>query len=74
MEVQSALNKTQLEILQMFKSDLEEGELKEIKRMFTQFLANKAQLLANKVWDEKGWSNEEMKKISQEHLRVPYQK
>lgn len=37
METQSVLNKTQLEILQMFKSDLAEDELIELKRMFTKF-------------------------------------
>lgn len=74
MEAQSVLNKTQLEILQMFRSELAEEELKELKRMFTEFLAKKAEILANRVWEEKGWSNEEMKRISQEHLRTPYKR
>lgn len=74
METQSTLNKTQLEILQMFKTDLAEDELIEIKRMFTKFLAEKAKDLANKVWDEKGWTNEDMKRLSKEHLRTPYKK
>lgn len=72
MEVESGLNKTQLEILQMFNSDLTNDELLELKRTFVKFLAKKANKLANKVWDEKGWTNEDMERISKEHLRTPY--
>ncbi|MDX2249689.1 MAG: hypothetical protein SF052_23095 [Bacteroidia bacterium] len=74
MQTQVPLNKTQLEILQMFKSDLPEEEWVEIKRIFTKYLAEKAKNLANQVWDKKGWTNEDMKRLSQEHLRTPYKR
>jgi len=51
-----------------------EDELQELKRMFTKFLANKAQILANQVWDEKGWSNDDMKQIAKEDLRIRHKK
>lgn len=71
---QTPLNKTQLEILRMFNSDLSEEELLEIKRLFTKYLADKATRLANEVWDKKGWSNADMERLSKEHLRTPYKR
>lgn len=59
---QSPLNKTQLEILRMFNSDLSEEELLEIKRLFTKYMAEKAKKMANEVWDQKGWSNADMER------------
>jgi len=56
----------------MFNSDLTNEELLELKRTFVQFLSKKANKLANKVWDEKGWTNEDMKRLSKEHLRTLY--
>lgn len=72
MEVKSGLNKTQLEILQMFSSNLTDEELLELKRTFVQFLVKKANHLANQFWDEKGWTNEDMERLSKEHFRTPY--
>lgn len=72
--LETPLNQTQVEILQMFKTELEEEELLHLKRLFVQFLAAKATRLANQVWEEKGWTNEDMKRLSQTHMRTPYRK
>lgn len=64
MAASGVLNRTQLEILQMFKSDLNENELLEIKRIFTKFLSDKAAQLANRVWEENAWTNDDMKELS----------
>ena len=68
MQTATTLNKTQLEILQMFKSDLSENELLELKRMFVRFLAEKAKKMGNEIWEEKGWTNEDMKRMAKEHM------
>ena len=74
MQTATTLNKTQLEILQMFKSDLSEDELLELKRVFVRFLAEKAKKMGNEIWEEKGWTNEDMKRMAREHDRLPYKK
>ena len=73
LELKTPLNNTQLEILNLFNRELEEKELKDIKRLIIQYFAAKANRLANQVWDEKGWTNEDMDKLAFTHLRTPYQ-
>jgi len=66
----STLNTTQLELLQLFNSKLTDDEWLEVKRMFVRFLAEKVKRLADEEWNEKGWTAEDMKRLSQEHLRT----
>jgi len=66
----STLNTTQLELLQLFNSKLTDDEWLEVKCMFVRFLAEKVKRLADEEWDEKGWTAEDMKRLSQEHLRT----
>lgn len=68
------LNKTQLELLQLFNTQLTDEEWVEVKRMFVRFLAEKVKRLADEEWDEKGWTAKDMKRLSQEHLRTPYKR
>jgi len=65
-------NKTQLELLQLFNTELTDAEWLEVKRMFVKFLAEKVKRLADEEWDEKGWTAEDMKRLSKTHLRTPY--
>ena len=74
MELQTPLNRTQLEILQMFKTDLSDTELLELKRVFVKYLAERSNRLAEKVWEEKGWTQEDMERLSKTHLRTPYRR
>ncbi len=69
MNVESPLNKTQLEILNMFSRELAEEDLLEVKRIFVKYLSAKAKDIADQVWEEKGWTNEDMERLSQQHLR-----
>jgi len=70
--ISAPLNKTQLELLQLFNTELTDEEWVEVKRMFVRFLAEKVKRLADEEWDEKGWTAEDMKRLSQEHMRTPY--
>jgi len=70
----STLNTTQLELLQLFNTNLTDDEWLEVKRMFVKFLAEKVKRLADEEWDEKGWTAEDMKRLSQEHMRTPYKR
>jgi len=73
-KLKTPLNNAQLEILNLFSRDLNDKDLIEIKRLLVKFLAQKATTLANQVWEDKGWTNEEMDKLAHTHLRTPYKK
>lgn len=70
--LKSPLNNAQLEILKLFSRDLSEQDLLAIKRLLVRYLAEKATSLADKVWEEKGWTNEDMKRFAHTHMRTPY--
>ena len=72
--ISAPLNKTQLELLQLFNTELTDDEWIEVNRMFVCFLAEKVKRLADEEWDEKGWTAEDMKRLSQEHMRTPYKR
>jgi len=66
------LNKNQLEILKLFSRDLSDAELKEIKHLIVQYLAKKTIDLADRKWEEKSWTNEDMDRLLKNHQRTPY--
>ena len=66
------LNKSQLEILNLFSRELDEQDLLEIKRLIVQYLAKKVTKMADQVWDEKNWTQEDMEKLLNSHNRTPY--
>jgi len=70
--MKSPLNNAQLEILKFFSRELSQEDLLAIKRLFVRYLADKATRLADNVWAEKGWTNEDMKKFAHTHMRTPY--
>ena len=53
----------------MFSRELSEEDLIEIKRIFVKYLSEKAKKLADQVWEEKGWTNEDMERLSRQHMR-----
>ena len=67
------LSNMQLELLNLFSRDLKENDLKEIKRLIVGYLAQKLSIETDKVWQEKKWSNEDMDKLLNTHMRTPYQ-
>lgn len=66
------LNAHQLEILKLFRRDMEEKDLIEIKRLIVKYLADKITKKTDEVWEEKGWTNEDMKRLLKTHKRTPY--
>lgn len=67
------LSNMQLELLNLFSRDLKESDLKEIKRLIVSYLAQKLSIETDEVWQEKKWSNEDMDKLLNTHMRTPYQ-
>jgi hypothetical protein len=56
------LSNVQIELLQLYTTDLSETELIELKALLAQFYADKSISLANQIWEEKGLTDEDMDK------------
>ena len=71
-KLEMPLNKSQLEILKLFRRELNENDLLEIKRLIVQYLGEKITKMADRVWTEKNWNQEDMEKLLNLHDRTPY--
>jgi hypothetical protein len=63
------LNKTQLEILKLFRNNQSEEELQEIKSLLVTYLSNKVVFEADQAFDEKGYTSAIFEKWKHEHFR-----
>lgn len=52
------LSNVQLELLKLYSTNLSEEDLVELKRTLARYFAQKAIKEADKIWEEKGLSNE----------------
>ncbi|MGB1204016.1 MAG: hypothetical protein ACPG5B_00130 [Chitinophagales bacterium] len=68
----NTLNKHQLEILKLFSRELEDEDLIAIKRLIVKYLADKITKMADEIWEEKNWTNDDMDKLLKTHKRTPY--
>jgi hypothetical protein len=57
------LSNVQLELLKIYSTNLKEADLQELKQLLAQFFAQKSILLANQVWDEKGYTDDYMNQL-----------
>lgn len=55
-------NEAQLELLKVFSKISNEKELLEIKKLIAQYYAKKATEEANRIWEERGLTQEDMEK------------
>lgn len=56
----SPLNKAQLELLKLFSRVNNEEELNEIRTIIGRYYANKAIAEADRLWDERGYTQQTM--------------
>jgi hypothetical protein len=56
----TGLSNVQQEILKLYATELAENELYELKMQLARYYAQKAIQAADKIWDEKDYSMEEM--------------
>jgi hypothetical protein len=66
---ESKLTNLQLEILKLFRYDLADKQLLEVKEILAQYFASAATKEMDKLWDNKSWNNELMEQWVNEHLR-----
>ena len=66
------LTNLQLELLQMFQYQLSDAQLREIRALLVQYFAEKVSDDMDKLFEEKGWGDEQIEAWSREHMRTPY--
>lgn len=65
------LNEVQTSLLKLTEN-LSEEDLKILKKLVIAFKAQRLASLANKLWDEKDWTEETMQTFLNTHIRTPY--
>ena len=70
-DIHFPLNETQIALLKL-SENLSEEEIQTLKRLIIAFKAHRLSQLADKVWDEKGWTKETMDAFLRTHMRTPY--
>lgn len=63
------LSNVQLEILKAFSHQLDQQEILEFREIIAQYFAKRAIQAANKVWDEKGWTDETVERLLHTRMR-----
>lgn len=61
MQTEAPLSNLQQELLKLYSSNIDEADLLHIKKYLAKYFAEKAIAEADKVWEEKGYTNETMK-------------
>jgi len=65
------LTNLQLELLKLFKYNLNQKQLLEVKDLLAKYFADKATQEMDKLWEEKELTNETMDSWLNEHMRTP---
>jgi hypothetical protein len=72
MEASRHLSNLQVELLQLFRFELDNVQLQEIKALLAAYFAQKATEEMDALFEEKGWGDEKIDEWSQEHMRTKY--
>ena len=72
--LKQSLSNLQLELLEMYARQVPDSDLIEIKKMLANYFAQKAMDEADKIWNERGYTQDDMTKILNTHSRTPYKK
>ncbi len=62
--VHPPLTNVQAELLKLFSTEIPESHLLELKKMIAKFLLDKARDKADIIWDEKGYSDEKLRQLT----------
>lgn len=69
-----SLTNLQLELLKVFSIELEESQLLDVRDMLTRYFAESAANEMDKLWEERGWTEETMQTWLNESKRTPNRK
>ena len=62
------LTNGQIELMRLFRSNLSDADLADLKKSILNFFAEKGINAANELWDEKGLSNDGMNSLLNQHI------
>lgn len=68
-ETSTIFSNAQLLLLKAFASNLTEEELLELRQAYAAILGRRAIETADKIWDEKGWTDEDVDRILNTKMR-----
>ncbi|NJC28508.1 hypothetical protein [Neolewinella antarctica] len=68
------LTNLQVELLRSFNYQIDDSQLLEIKKMLTDYFAQKVSDGMDKLFEEHGWDDSKLDEWSGEHMRKPYNK
>lgn len=71
-ETHSSLSNLQLELLNLYAQNVSDQDLKNIKDLIVQYFAEQAMDIADKVWEDKGWTDEDSHRLANTRMRIPY--
>ena len=60
----------QLELLKMFRYNLTENQLTELKDLLSKYFVDKVDSEMDKLWNEKEWSDSTMESLANQHTRI----
>jgi len=69
MEAVGKLTNAQIELLKLFKYDLPEKQLVEMKNILARYFADTASDEMDRLWEENNWSNDTMREWANSHER-----
>ncbi len=72
--VQAPFSNIQMELLQLYKSDVPEEDLVAVKSMIATYFAQKAIALADDIWDKEGWDGNKVNQLVATKMRTAYNK
>ena len=67
--IKQPLSNVQLEILKAFSYNLTDKELKDFKDTLARYFAERAIQIADQVWEEKGWTDEDVDRMLNTKMR-----
>ena len=69
MTVQAPLSNLQLELVKLFRYELPDEQLLEIRRMLARYFAQKVTDEMSQLWDDRGWSDGTIEGWKNEKMR-----
>ena len=66
------LTNLQMELLEVFKYDLSEAQLKEIRALLADYFAEKVTHDLDQLFEANGWGADKIEEWSKEHMRTKY--
>ena len=67
--IHAPLSNLQLELVKLFRYELPDEQLLEIRRLLARYFAQKVTDEMSQLWDKKGWSDETIEEWKNEKMR-----